>query len=340
MNIETAPFERTSIPDAVARLAPPAVLERWRDIDRSASQPQLVTATQHGEVVGAALITARPHTSYCKIVDVVGAVEPVVQAVVEAAQQAGQAQVKWEGDAGSLGFTALTPPLSSGPGSDAPAQASVRWLVPEITVQAVPYYAQTTYYTCGSVTALSALAALVPQGEAPLDEEQEMAFWKEANNHPACEPVGLGVAIAQARPELKVTIALDSAEPVILEHLEGEDRAWRAGLQRESRLKAERLGIPIRAGRMTIDELAAAVKAGSGALLLLSLALMRGMPVPHWVRCCGTAGDTVVIDDPAVDPATGESWVDGHLLPIPAADLDAMAAYGDGGYRGAVLLRR
>lgn len=60
---------------------------------------------------------------------------------------------------------------------------------------------------------------------------------------------------------------------------------------------------------------------------------MRNFAVPHWVRCCGVAGSAVVIDDPSVDPALGESWVDGHLLPIPTAELDVMAAYGPSGYR-------
>ncbi|GLY15520.1 hypothetical protein Kisp01_25350 [Kineosporia sp. NBRC 101677] len=341
------PFDRATLPESFERLVPPASRARWHDIDRSAWGPRLVVATHEGsadEWVAAALVTSRPHTSYQKIVDVVGTsagVDAVVEAVFEDARRAGAVAVKWEGGWGA-GFTQLEPPLVSGPGTSFPATGSVRWLVPEVTVRPVRYYGQTTMYTCGAVTGLSASAALAPSAgdQAVLDAEAEMAFWAEATNHPACEPVGLGVALARRRPDLDVTIALDTDQPVVVEHLSDEEGAWRADLQRQSRRAAAELGIPVVSRRLTVAEIAAALEDGTEVLLLISIQLMRGFPVPHWVRCCGVAGDAVLIDDPAVDPASGESWVDGHLLPIAFAALDEMAAYGDGGYRGAVLLRR
>ncbi|MCD5311890.1 peptidase C39 family protein [Kineosporia babensis] len=347
LSIRFLPFDRTAVPEQAVRLVPESVLAGWRDIDRSAANPRLVVASSvssagsgSGDWVAVALVSARPHTSYLKIVDVVGteaARAAVVEAVVQDAQQAGLAQVKWEGGIGP-GFTPLNPPLVSGPGTDSPASGSVRWLTPEVTLSTVPYYGQTTHYTCGAVTALSVLAVLSGPDRRGLDAEREMAFWKEATNHPAVEPVGLGVALARRRPDLDVTIALDFEEPVVLEHLDGAERDWRADLQRASRREAAELGVPIRSERLAIAEVADALAAGTGVLLLISLDLMRGFAVPHWVRCCGLAGPTVVIDDPAVDPAKGESWVDGHLLPITFDELDAMAAYSLDGYRGAVLL--
>ncbi|GAB6899099.1 hypothetical protein JCM9957A_21890 [Kineosporia succinea] len=97
--------------------------------------------------------------------------------------------------------------------------------------------------------------------------------------------------------------------------------------------------MPVSPERLSVTELIEAARAGTEALMLISLELMRSFAVPHWVRCCGTAGGAVVIDDPSVDPARGESWVDGHLLPVRGEEFDRMAAYGPEGYRGAVLLR-
>ena len=348
LSVRFHPFDRASLPAPFERLVPPASRPHWCDIDRSAWAPRLVVATQEDDAdewVALALVTSRPHTAYLKIVDVVGTtagVDAVVGAVLEDARRAGAVAVKWEGGGSGAGFTELEPPPVSGPGTSSPATGSVRWLVPEVTVRPVRYYGQTTVYTCGAVTGLSASAALPASAGDPvvLDAEAETAFWAEATNHPACEPVGLGVALAHRRPDLEVTIALDTDQPVVLEHLNDEESAWRADLQRQSRRSATELGIPIVSRRLTVAEIAAALRAGTEVLLLISIQLMRGFPVPHWVRCCGVAGDAVLIDDPSVDPASGESWVDGHLLPIASASLDAMAAYGAGGYRGAVMLRR
>ncbi|GLY28918.1 peptidase C39 family protein [Kineosporia sp. NBRC 101731] len=344
MSIQFLPFDRTALPPPVERLASPAVVARWRDVDRSASNPLLAVVTDaDGEWLAAALVTARPHTAYLKMVDAVGTeagIDAVVEAVVARARADGLVAVKWEGPHGGpdRGFVSLRAPSVSGPGTDFPIAGSVRWLVPEVVLHPVRYYRQITHYTCGAVTALSALAALPGADGQDVDADREMDFWKEATNHPACEPVGLGVALARRRPDLKVDIFLDTERPVILEHLDGEEQAWRADLQTESRHEAAGLGIPIASWRLSVAQISEAVGSGTQALLLLSLARMRGMAVPHWVRCCGTAGDALVIDDPAVDPLVGESWVDGHLLPVAAAELDLMAAYGSDGYRGVVFV--
>ncbi|MBT0768824.1 peptidase C39 family protein [Kineosporia sp. J2-2] len=351
MSILFLPFDRTDVPGPVRELVPAATLERWCGADRSASRPRLVVATAGhtdtgtgGTWTAVALVTARPHTASVKIVGAAGeptAIDAVIEAIAADAVESGAVQLKWEGEpAGSAhGFVPMSPPLPSGPGTGTQATGLVRWLVPDVTLHPTPYYAQTTLVSCGAVTALSAAAA-VTGDDLTLDADGEVAFWQEATNHPACEPVGLGVALARRHPELAVTVALDTDRPVILEHLDGQERDWRAALQRESRRAAADLGIPVEAERLRLPDLAGAVRAGTGALLLIDLTLMRGLPFPHWVRCTGTAGDTVVLDDPSVDPALGESWVDGHLLPVGVADLDAMAAFGAGGYRGAVLVRR
>ncbi|GAB6899100.1 hypothetical protein [Kineosporia succinea] len=71
-------------------------------------------------------------------------------------------QLKWQGTPPTpvAGFTPLTPPLPSGPGTDVPSTGAVRWLVPDVTVRPAPYYAQTTHYSCGAVSALTAVGVL------------------------------------------------------------------------------------------------------------------------------------------------------------------------------------
>lgn len=75
-------------------------------------------------------------------------------------------------------------------------------------------------------------------------------------------------------------------------------------------------------------------------LLLVSLAGMQGFEVPHWVLCHGTAPGAVVIEDPWANAATGDTWVDAHLLPVADASLDTMSAISPDGFHGAVTIGR
>ncbi|MFB8207476.1 peptidase C39 family protein [Streptomyces sp. NPDC056010] len=330
---------------APAPLVPPEVAERWDAVDRSAHAPHLVAVRGDGEEwAGAALVTARPGTAYLKIVDAVGDVPAVIEAVAAHARERGLVQLKWEGwtvtpsEAAAAGFAALEPPMSQSEGANGPDTGYVRWLNDD-AVTAPPYYGQTTHFSCGAVTALVAQvhAGVLPR-EA-LDRAAELTLWRDATNFMACEPVGLGVALRRARPSYGVTVHLDTDRPVMLDHLDPGDQEWRALLQRVSRTEAERVGVPVDADHLPLSAVRDAIGRQDHVLLLLSLAAMQGFEVPHWVLCHGVVPGAVVIDDPWANGATGDTWVDAHLLPVPDASLDAMSRMAPGGFRGAVTLR-
>lgn len=332
-------FDREQIPAELEQLAPADVLSRWREPDRSQQNPRLVVTTDaDGGWTGVALVSARPHTAYLKIVDVLG---DAASPVLEYAETLGAVKVVWEGwtlAQAPAGFEPMLPPLPSGPGSTEPAQGYVRWLA-EPQVRETRYYRQTTDFTCGAV---SALTAAVQAGEiAPdgLDRDLEMTFWRDATNFPAIEPVGLGVAVQRDRPNSVVRVDLDTDEPVLLEHLSGSEQEWRAFLQQQSRTEAAALGLPVTTHRLGLPELTGIIRDGGAVLLLIDLTLMRGFGVPHWILGHGLAGESVLTEDPHVSPAVGETWLDGHLLPIPVTELEAMAAVESRGRRGAVILR-
>lgn len=339
------PYEPDAPPARLARLVGDEVAERWRAVDRSAHAPHLVAVPEaDGEGwAAAALVTARPDTAYLKIVDAVGDVPAAVGAVVAHAGRRELAQVKWEGwtarpeDAEAAGFAALSPPLTPSQHSAGPAAGYVRWLR-DGTTTAPPYYGQTTHFTCGAVTALVAQAhAGALAGEA-LDRQAELTLWRDATNFLACEPVGLGVAVRRAWPSSPVTVHLDTDRPVLLDHYPENDREWRALLQRASRTDAERTGVPIDPGRLSLTAIRDAIGRREHVLLLLSLAGMQGFDVPHWVLCHGVVPGAVVIDDPWANATTGDTWVDAHLLPVPDTSLDTMSAIAPEGFRGAVAI--
>ncbi|WP_345106487.1 peptidase C39 family protein [Streptomyces drozdowiczii] len=342
VNSIVVPYESGTAP---APLVPPEVAERWHAVDRTAHAPHLVAVPGDGaEWAGAALVTARPGTAYLKIVDAVGDVPAVVGAVAAHAREQGLVQLKWEGwtvtpqEAAAAGFAPLDAPLSQSEGANGPATGYVRWLDGD-AVTAPPYYGQTTHFSCGAVTALVAQvhAGVLPR-EA-LDRRAELTLWRDATNFMACEPVGLGVALRRSRPSSEVTVHLDTDRPVMLGHLAPGDQEWRALLQQVSRTEAGRTGVPVDPGHLPVSAVREAIGRREHVLLLLSLAAMQGFEVPHWVLCHGVVPGAVVIDDPWANGATGDTWVDAHLLPVPDASLDAMSTMEPGGFRGAVTVR-
>ncbi|MEU6764996.1 peptidase C39 family protein [Streptomyces sp. NPDC046853] len=338
------PFEPATPP---TRLAPDEVHKRWHAVDRSAHVPHIVAVTGEGgtDWTAAALVTARPHTAYLKIVDAVGDVPEAVRAVLAHARGQGLAQVKWEGwtaspeAAAAAGFTPLRPPLTPAEHAEGPGTGYVRWLH-EDTVSEPPYYGQTTHFTCGAVTALIAQTHAGVLAHQDLDRRAELALWRDATNFPACEPVRLGVAVRRAWPSSPVTIHLDTDRPVLLDHYPDGEQEWRALLQRTSRTDAGQLGVPIDPHRLSLSEIRGALGRGNHVLLLLSLAGMQGFDVPHWVLCHGAVPGALVIDDPWANAATGDTWVDAHLLPVPDASLDTMSTLSDEPFRGAVTIGR
>ncbi|NQX11344.1 peptidase C39 family protein [Microbacteriaceae bacterium VKM Ac-2855] len=338
--IRVIPFDRTTIPASVARLASAAVIDRWSGVDRSSQQPRLIIVDGSAAPVAAALITARPQTAAVKIVDAIGDLVAAAAAAVSYAQDLGLVQVKWEGwsvdaaTAATVGFTPLAAPLSP-VDPDGPAAGYVRWLVGEPPTEP-PYYRQSESFTCGAVTALTALVQVGDLPAESLDRAAELRLWRDATNFAACEPVGLGVAIRRARPTSPVTVSLDTDEPVLV-HFYGEtEQEWRAVLQRASREDAAMLGVPIDRRRLSTADIRAALARGEQVLLLVSLTAMLGYDVPHWVLCHGAVRGALVVEDPWVDAPRGESWVDAHLLPVADAALDAMSLLEDGRFRGAV----
>ncbi|WP_084125805.1 peptidase C39 family protein [Demequina sp. NBRC 110054] len=322
--------------------------DRWR-IDRSAYEP---TIRVRGEAPRAAVLTsARPATAATKIVDLWWDDEAeavaLLEEVIAAAMERGDAVVKWEtapgtelpGFAAARGFSALRRPWSA-KGTEVYGGHAL-WLR-HLPHHEPGYYAQTTMFTCGAVAALIASEELGSAGfhGDDGDRDHEVDFWRRASNYPACEPVGLAVAIREDLRTVPVAVSLDVDGPVLLEGFEGFDRDFRAELQEQSWGKAEALGVPVSRSRVTVEQIAARVADGEIALLLIDEHPMHGTHGPHWIVAHASDGDVVVVEDPWTESEHGETWVDTHDLPVALADLDRLVTWGDDGYRGVIFLGR
>ncbi|GAA1517748.1 hypothetical protein BJ978_001700 [Agromyces terreus] len=308
-----------------------------------------------GEPLAAVLTTRRPSTAAVKIVELhhtdAAAARRAIEHVVADSAERGDAAVKWElrGEtappalAAELGFAPMRAPHPSADGTVG-VRGLVRWHRP-VPHDEAPYYGQTTLYTCGAVAGL--LAATLAgasgfTGDAG-DRDLEFAFWRRASNYPACEPVGLAVAMRETVGEGRtVEVHLDTDEPVLLEEYTGFEHDFRAELQQESRRRAAALSVPVVTERIAIDEVVRRIAGGESALLLIDEAPMHGETGPHWVLAHAVVpGEAVVlIQDPWITSERGETWVDTHDLPVAASDLDRMIAWGPSATRGVVFVGR
>lgn len=351
--IEHAPIDRLS-PELAARLGTERAAAWSRD--REPYRPQLALLREpDGDA--AAVTSGRPNTRYTKIVDLWSATdaagERLLLALIAESADRGDACIKWEMPreaslpefAVRLGFGELVRPIASGVGTDA-LRGYVLWHEAWPHPQ-LRYYSQTTDFTCGAVAAMTALTGLGldPFGVADGSRlrERELAFWRQATNFPACEPVGLAVAVHDAlgtASEHRVELHLDTDGPVLLEGYTGEERNYRQLLQAQSAEHARARGIERRTDRVEVAEIVRRVEAGDYAVLLIDDALMHDTSTPHWVLAHAARGDTVLLHEPWATDERGETWVDSHDLPIGAAALDRLVSWGDPGYRGVIFITR
>lgn len=336
--------------DGLAELLGSARAAAW-SVDRERYRPQVHVAYEDGRLAAAAMTSARPATAVVKIVDLWGeglAAEAVLQSILREAIADGRTAVKWELPidaatpryAPDHGFVPLRPPIPSAPATKG-TRGMVRWLRP-IPFQEPRYYGQTTLFTCGAVAALMADDVRGGSGFAGensnADRDLEFAFWRRASNYPACEPVGLAVAVHEYFGKPHVEVVLDATGPVLLEEYSGFEHDFRAELQEESRRRADTLGIDQSSDRISIREVGRRVGSGELALLLIDERAMHAEEGPHWIVAHAYEDGVFLIEDPWADVDRGETWVDAHLLAVNEDDLDRMASWGPDGYRGVVFV--
>ncbi|MBB3997657.1 GNAT family N-acetyltransferase/peptidase C39 family protein [Aureimonas pseudogalii] len=207
----------------------------------------------------------------------------------------------------------------------------------------VPYYEQTTDFTCGACCLMMALAR--DGAGVAMSPVLELRLWRQAttifmmSGPGGCEPYGLAVTAH----EMGLDAAIHVSEPGDL-FLDGvrspEKQRVMALAQEDFRARAEEYGIPVTIRPFTIEDLRAAVAAGRTATVLISGYHMFGQKVPHWVLVHGDDGRHLVIHDPWVADERGESMADAANLPIPYAAFARIARFGKVGLKAAVFLER
>lgn len=207
----------------------------------------------------------------------------------------------------------------------------------------VPFYEQTTDFTCGPACIVMCLVwagmdvVAGPRLEVKLWRESTTIFM--ASGHGGCEPLGLAVTLANHGLLPEVFVNRDG--PYFLDGVRSaEKREVMVAAQEEFREAAADLDIPVRLEPLGLSELLEAIDAGALAIVLVSGYRMFARKVPHWVLVVGHDEDHVFVNDPWVEDSHFETHMAAANLPIPFTEFQRMAKYGQDTLRAAILVRR
>lgn len=206
----------------------------------------------------------------------------------------------------------------------------------------VPYYSQTTDFTCGPAALMMAMKALDPKIE--MGPRLELQLWREATSifmasgHGGCGPYG--IALAAHRRGFKVDLYVSSAAPFFLDTVRSAEK--KRVIQMVSDDFAEQIAetdIAVHQHALTLEEMTVALDTGALPIVLISLYRMYRENVPHWIVVHAQDERFIYAHDPLVDPDHLDLISDKANMPIPKREFEMMARFGRNDLRAAIVLK-
>lgn len=203
----------------------------------------------------------------------------------------------------------------------------------------VPYYQQTTDFTCGPACLLMAMAAL--QRARKAERREEVQLWREATTvfmtagHGGCSPQGL--ALAAWRRGFRVSLQVNVAGPLFLNGVRSEHKRQLMRLVHDE-FCAQLADSDVQQVREHSQPLSQLLASGGQPLVLISSYRLSHSKAPHWVLVTGCDEDFVYLHDPDIDHSQHRSALDCQHMPISHADFQRMSCFGATKLRASVVL--
>lgn len=205
----------------------------------------------------------------------------------------------------------------------------------------IPYYGQTTSFTCGPSCLLMAMRAL--DAHSPMDRREELRLWREAttifmtSGHGGCGPHGL--ALAAHRRGFEVKVHLNDDRVAFMDGLRDEaKREVLAVVHEDYHQQVLAAAIPIVYQPLGIEQMQQGLAQRAVPVVLISSYRLTREKAPHWVVVAAIDGDFVYIHDPDLKAERGETDTDKAYVPIDRAAFSRMARFGQSSIRAALLI--
>lgn len=210
-----------------------------------------------------------------------------------------------------------------------------------VQAKGVPYYAQTTSFTCGPACLLMAMSALDERVER--NQRQEMAIWREAttiymtSGHGGCSPHGLALAAWRRGFAAKVYTNRDG--PLFLDGVRsGEKKAILELVHDAFMDELAATEVELHTHNVTLTQLEQDVEQGGWPIVLISTYRLDRCKAPHWVVISAIDEHFVYVHNPDIEEKDGEVALDKQYLPIARDAFDKMFQFGQQKLRTAVVV--
>jgi len=311
---------------------------------------RLIVATLAGELVGYALVLMNAATRLARIYSIAvspsargrGAGEKLVRAAEQEAVEADRIVMRLEVREDNQSAIGLYERLGyrqfgtyrdyyEDHGNALRFERRILFYEPSGNFPEVPYYPQTTDFSCGPAALIMAMAAL-DEGQS-LSTLEELKPWREATTifmlagHGGCGPHGLALSAWNRGFHASAWISKEGA--LFKDTVRNEDKKRVLELVHEGFLHdIGKTEIELRHDPLTLEGMERALHQGRIPVILISTWQLNRSRVPHWVTVCAIDDQFVYLHDPEIDVEAGETVADKQYLPIDRRIFDKMSRYG------------
>jgi len=206
---------------------------------------------------------------------------------------------------------------------------------------AIPWYRQTTSFTCGPACLMMLMAGIDSNTE--LSQSLELDLWREAttvfmtSGHGGCHPLGL--ALSAHRRGFSVDVVMSQSSTLFLEGVRSLHKKEILTLVHAQFIeRSADAGIPIAYEPVTVSMIEDRLSRGDSVMVLISSYRLNGDKAPHWVVVTASDELCFYIHDPDTYKLTS-SELDCQYIPVAKEDFAKMTNYGRNRFSAALFLR-
>lgn len=221
-------------------------------------------------------------------------------------------------------------------------QKTIQQADPATIVHQIPWYQQTTEFTCGPASLMMSMAGIDNAWQC--EQALELDLWREAttifmtSGHGGCHPIGL--ALAAQKRNFSARVFLNTKQPLFIDGVRSTTKKEIMTLVHEQFVaRARQQGVEIVYQDITQAQVEQLLGEGFGVLVLISTYQLDGKKAPHWVAVTGIDEHCLYVHDPdASDNA--QIAFDCQHVPIAREDFAKMSAFGTHRLRAAVAISK
>lgn len=169
----------------------------------------------------------------------------------------------------------------------------------------IPYYAQTSEFTCGP-----ACLAMVRKFFDPavrLNRGLEFDLWRQCNmiGVRGADPFGMSVPLLDAGYEVRLVTGRVSSQTVELRFRRLRERGFAEeevalaefGM-RDNRRRARERGLPVSYGGLTVERVVEGFRKGDVPIVLVHMGIVHQLEIAHWIVVTGAGERRLTFHDP------------------------------------------